>query len=382
MIRPQASAPQPGSILAYDFRAQWSEVRARVLAAVERVGQSGSLILGPEVRAFEEQLAKSWGVPFCIGCASGLDALEIALRCAGLRPGDAVLTTPISAFATTLAIVRAGGVPLFVDVDESGQLDLHLAEEVLERRRGVRFLVPVHLYGHAMDLDRLAALRGRFDLRVVEDCAQAIGARSRGRAVGTLGDPAATSFYPTKNLGCMGDGGAVLATSPEAAELARRLRDYGQSAKYEHRHLGLNSRLDELQAAILRDAFLPDLPRLSTRRTEIAARYRAELRNPVLRVPPVPEGSESVWHLFPVLVSGGRERFQEYLRSRGIGSGVHYPRTIPEQPAFREAAVGEVLTPLPRAEVFARTEVSLPLQPFLGESDVDRVVAACNAWPG
>lgn len=382
MTHPRAAPVQPRPILPNDFRAQWALVRGRVVTAVERVGESGHLILGAEVLAFEEELARRWGVPFCIGCASGLDALEIALRCAGLRPGDEVLTTPLSAFATTLAIVRAGGVPLFVDVDECGQLDLDAAGEALERRRSIRFVVPVHLFGHAMDLEGLGALRDRFGLHVVEDCAQAIGARSRGRAVGTLGDAAATSFYPTKNLGCMGDGGAVLTRSAQAAELARSLRDYGQSEKYEHRFLGLNSRLDEIQAAILRDALLPELARFTARRVEIAARYREEIRNPGLRVPPAPEGSESVWHLFPVLVSGERGSFQEHLRRDGIGSGVHYPRTIPEQPALLEAHVGERLTPLLQAEAFARREVSLPLHPFLTEREVGRVVASCNSWRG
>ncbi len=177
-----------------DFRAQWSLHREEVLAAVERVGASGWLILGAELEQFEAALAGAWGLPFCVGCASGLDAIEIGLRCSGLRPGDKVLTTPLSAFATSLAITRAGGVPLFVDVDEAGQMDLTLCEEVLAERDDIRFLVPVHLYGHAIDLDRLAAIRDRFSLRIVEDCAQAIGASSRNRAVGSVGQFAATSF--------------------------------------------------------------------------------------------------------------------------------------------------------------------------------------------
>ena len=382
MTRSQSSLVRHTPVLSNDFRAQWELVGTRVLAAVQRVGEGGCLILGPEVRAFEGELAQTWGVAFCVGCASGLDALEIALRCAGLESGDEVLTTPLSAFATSLAIVRAGGVPLFVDVDESGQLDLDLAEEALARRPSIAFLLPVHLYGHAMDLERLYALRDRFGIRVVEDCAQAVGARSRGRPVGTGSDPAATSFYPTKNLGCMGDGGAVLASCEAEADLARSLRDYGQVARYEHRHLGLNSRLDELQAAILRDALLPELPRLTARRVEIASRYREEIRNPGLRIPPVPKGSESVWHLFPVLVTSERDSFQEYLRRADIASGVHYPRLIPEQQAFLDARVSAVLGPLKNAEAFARREVSLPIHPFLTEPEIERVVASCNSWRG
>ncbi len=374
--------PAAPPILLNDFRAQWPHVRDAVLGAVERVGESGWFVLGEEVASFEKELARVWGLPFCVGCASGLDAIEIALRCAGLAPGEAVLTTPHSAFATTLAVIRAGGTPCFVDVDASGQLDLALAERALESHPEIRCLVPVHLFGHALDLERLERLRERFGLRVVEDCAQAVGATSRGAPVGSVGELAATSFYPTKNLGCMGDGGALLTRDPALAERARCLRDYGQTAKYEHGHLGLNSRLDELQAAILRDALLPHLEAFTRRRREIAERYRAGIRHPALELPPAPEGSQSVWHLFPLLVAGERAAFQEHLRRHAIASGVHYPRLIPEQTAFRQVGAGRALTPLPRAEAFARREVSLPIHPFLSEGDVERVVASCNAWRG
>jgi dTDP-3-amino-3,4,6-trideoxy-alpha-D-glucose transaminase len=381
MVRPLESV-ELKPILANDFRTQWAQLRSSVLAAVERVGESGRLILGPEVRAFEAELARSWGLQFCVGCASGLDALEIALRCAGLRPGDGVLTTPLSAFATTLAVIRAGGAPCFVDVDAAGQLDLELAERALESHPEIRFMVPVHLFGHALDLRRLEELRDRFELRIVEDCAQAVGAKSRGAPVGSVGELCATSFYPTKNLGCMGDGGAILTGSEDLAGRARCLRDYGQTGKYEHLHLGLNSRLDELQAAILRDGLLPHLGAFTRRRREIAERYRAEIRNQSLEVPPPPAGSESVWHLFPVLVSGDRGSFQVHLGGDGIGSGVHYPKLIPEQPALRGVDAARLLSPLPRARAFTLREVSLPIHPFLTEREVERVVASCNSWRG
>lgn len=363
-----------------DFRTQWQRIRQAALAAVDRVGASGWLILGSEVRAFEAELAKWWNLPHCVGCASGLDAIELGLRCAGLAPGDRVLTTPLSAFATTLAVLRAGGEPVFVDVDASGQLDLDLAEDVLAAHREIRFAVPVHLFGHALELERLRGLRQRFELRIVEDCAQAIGARSGDRPVGSVGEMAATSFYPTKNLGAMGDGGAVLTASGELAERARSLRDYGQASKYEHRFLGLNSRLDEVQAAILRDALLPALSSFTARRVEIAERYRAEIGNPALEIPPAPRGSGSVWHLFPVLVKGERVAFQEHLQREGIGSAVHYPTLIPDQEALRGDPRVKVLTPLARAAAFAAREVSLPIHPYLSDDDVERVVASCNVW--
>jgi len=368
------------NVLLNDFRAQWRATREAVLRAVDRVGHSGRLILGAEVRAFEEALAARWSLPFAVGCASGLDAIEIALRCAGLAPGDRVLTTPLSAFATTLAVLRAGAAPLFVDVDDSGLMDLELAAEVLETRGDVRFLLPVHLYGHALDGDRLAGLRERFGLVIIEDCAQAIGATSRGRPVGTTGAAAATSFYPTKNLGCMGDGGALLTGSASLAELARSLRDYGQSERYVHAHLGLNSRLDELQAALLRDALLPRLDGWTQRRREIARRYREQIRHPALELPPVPEGSDSVWHLFPILVSGDRESFRRHLEEAGVASGIHYPRLITEQEALKSCPGARASTSLEKARQFARREVSLPIHPFLDDASLAIVVRACNSW--
>jgi dTDP-4-amino-4,6-dideoxygalactose transaminase len=367
-------------ILQNDFRAQWGRVRAAVLEAVDRVGRSGWLILGSEVSCFEEELAKFWGLPRCVGCASGLDALEISLRCLGLHPGDPVLTTPFSAFATSLAVIRAGGVPVFVDVDDTGLIDLELAAKALESEPSIRFLLPVHLYGHAVDLERLAALRDRFELRIVEDCAQAIAAKSHGMAVGSVGELGATSFYPTKNLGCMGDGGAILTESADLAELAKSLRDYGQTDKYVHAHFGMNSRLDELQAALLRTALLPELPHFNRRRAAIAAHYGAEIGNRGLALPPQPEASESVWHLFPVLVRGSRSSFRDHLRQRGIETGLHYPTLIPDQGALEKRGVARQLSTLDRARRFAAQEVSLPIHPFLDNRAVERVIQACNSW--
>jgi dTDP-3-amino-3,4,6-trideoxy-alpha-D-glucose transaminase len=313
---------------------------------------------------------------------SGLDALEIALRCLGIGAGDRVLTTPLSSFATTLALTRVGAVPVFTDVDDAGLLDLGRCREALRRDPAIKGLLPVHLYGHAVDLDALAELRREFGLAVVEDCAQAIGAAWRGRPVGSVGDLAATSFYPTKNLGSLGDGGAVLAASAPLAEHARALRDYGRTATSRHQFLGLNSRLDELHAAVLRDALLPRLDALTARRTAVAARYRREIRHPLLRLPEPPAGSTSVWHLFPVRVAPGRRAaFVHHLGAREIDCGLHYPTLIPEQPALAAYGRFAVEGDLPRARDFAGNQVSLPVHPFLTAAEADRVVAACNAWP-
>ncbi|HVZ31767.1 MAG TPA: DegT/DnrJ/EryC1/StrS family aminotransferase, partial [Polyangiaceae bacterium] len=242
-----------------------------------------------------------------------------------------------------------------------------------------KFFVPVHLYGHALDAERLARLIAESSVQVVEDCAQACGASSRGTPVGATGRVAATSFYPTKNLGAMGDGGALLTRDPEIQSIAASLRDYGQTAKYVHARLGLNSRLDEVQAAILRTALLPRLARFTKRRSAIADAYRGSISNSALQIPPVPEGSASVWHLFPVLVQGSREAFMAHLERAKIASAIHYPALIPDQAALQSVKI-ERLDPLENAARFARAEVSLPLHPYLGDEDVQRVIDACNDW--
>jgi dTDP-3-amino-3,4,6-trideoxy-alpha-D-glucose transaminase len=365
-----------------DFRTLWDQERDRVLAAVDRVGASGWYILGQEVVQFEAALAERWGIAHAVGCGNGLDAIEVALRALGLKPGDKVLTTPLSAFATSLAIIRAGGVPVFVDVDNCGQLDLELVEAQLHGDPAIRFLVPVHLYGFPLDLARLDTLKSRFGVKIVEDCAQAIGAKSGGRRVGTVGDAAATSFYPTKNLGALGDGGAVLTASAPVAARARHLRDYGQTGKYVHDELGLNSRLDEMHAAILRDAFLPRLEEFTLRRRAIAQRYLNEIRSSDLTLLALPRDAEPVWHLFPVLVKGAREHLQAHLADSGIASGIHYPKLIPSQGALAALGTPTVRSGLVRAQMFADHELSLPIHPFLTEAEVGRVIEACDTWRG
>jgi len=363
-----------------DFRAQWAEIGAEAAAVFAEVGASGWYILGREVEAFEAALATAWCLPHAVGVGNGLDALEIALRALELRPGDRVLTTPLSAFATTLAIVRAGGVPVFVDVDRCGLLDLDAAESALRGDPSIRCLLPVHLYGHALDLERLDRLRSEYGVRLVEDAAQAIGARWGGRPVGSAGELTATSFYPTKNLGALGDGGAVLTADAELAARARALRHYGQSSTYVHDRLGANSRLDELHAALLGRVLLPRLERWTARRRAIATHYLAELGHPEIELPEPAEGSESVWHLFPVVAPAGRrDALREHLRRSGVESGVHYPRLAPEQRAL-EGVPHEVLGELRGARRFADGEVSLPIHPFLDDAEVGRVIEAVASW--
>jgi dTDP-4-amino-4,6-dideoxygalactose transaminase len=369
-----------GKILLNDFKRQWSDAAQAVLNSVSRVGASGWYILGREVSQFERSLSRQMRRLEVVGCASGLDALELSLRALELKPGQRVLTTPLSAFATTLAIVRAGGVPVFVDVDEFGHIDTEQCREVLRDDRSIRFFVPVHLYGHALNHESLSELQREFELTTVEDCAQAIGAGSFGQPIGSVGRASAVSFYPTKNLGAMGDAGAVATDDVEVASRCRALRNYGQTERYQHDLLGMNSRLDELHAAILLDAFLPKLTEWTERRREIAADYLSGIYNPAIIVPGAPEGSESVWHLFPVLVPGpSREDFRTHLSNAGVESAVHYPTLIPSQSAMK-LIEHFVKRPLVRAEKYCQCEVSLPIHPYLTHSEVARVVAAVNSW--
>ena len=369
------STPQ---VLNNDFAAQWRAIEGEVLDACRRVGRSGWYVLGREVAAFESSLATHWGLTSAIGTGNGMDAIEIVLRAGGLKRGDLVLTTPVSAFATTLAILRAGGVPVFVDTDDTGLIDLGQAETVLDRRPDIRWMVPVHLYGHCLDMPRLQILARR-GLRIVEDCAQSIGASHQGTRCGTAGFAATVSFYPTKNLGALGDGGAILTNDPDLASTCRQWRDYGQSAKYEHTVAGMNSRLDEWHAAILADAMLPRLDTATARRRAIAARYLAQLRSDHVQPLPVPPGSESVWHLFPVRVREDRPALLAHLAAHGVQSAVHYPAIIPDQPAMA-AEAHEVASPLENARRLTREVLSLPVHPWLTDEQVETVVRAVNSW--
>jgi dTDP-4-amino-4,6-dideoxygalactose transaminase len=362
---------------ANDFARQWQSIREDAIDAMDRVGQSGWLILGEEVREFELELADWWGVPYAVGVASGLDALEIALRCAALPAGARVLTTPLTAFATTLAILRAGAEPSWCDVEESGGMDLDQAEAALAADPSIRAVMPVHLYGHPLDPRRLERLASDHGVVIIEDCAQSVGAARDGQPTGLAGLAAGTSLYPTKNLGAMGDGGVLLTIHESVAEHAKRLRDYGQRTKYEHVEMGLNSRLDELQAAILRSALLPRLTTWQSRRQEIADSYLAALVGCALR-PITPIGGQSANHLFPVEIIGDETAAAValHLGERGIHVGRHYPFVCPDQAAVRN--VGKRIGDLPVARRLAERELSLPINPHMSDEEIEVVIQACR----
>ncbi len=349
-----------------------AEDAADVKAAIDRVLASGWFVLGPEVEAFEREFAAASKVPHAVGVGNGTDAITLILRGLDIGPGDEVITTPLSAAFSALAIMMAGARPVFADIDpERLTLDPRAVEAVLTSL--TRAIMPVHLYGQAADMRPLEALASKHNLALVEDAAQAHLATAEGRPVGTIGIAAATSFYPTKNLGAAGDGGAVLTRDAQLAARVTRLRNGGQSSRYRHDEFGVNSRLDEMQAAILR-ARLHYLPAWTARRRAIAARYRAALQGAHLGVPREFDPGH-VYHLFPVLTAE-RDRFQAHMKQRGIETLIHYPVAISRQPAL--AATTPAMCPI--AGQVCSQVVSLPMYPGLSEAAVAAVAEAASTF--
>lgn len=354
-----------------DLSRAHATIRADLDTAYRRVLDRNWFILGPEVEAFEAAFARACGTRYAVGCASGTDAITLALRALGVGPGDEVIMPAMTATPTAGGIVAAGATPVFADIDpRTRTLDPAAAEAAITPR--TRALLPVHLYGRPADMDALAHIARRHGLLLVEDAAQAHGARWRGRPAGSLGHAGCFSFYPTKNLGALGDGGAVTTDDPAVAERLRRLRNHGQSTRYQHEEHAVNSRLDELQAALLTTK-LPYLARWNADRRTQAARYRSLLAAAPVRLPPADDEAESCWHLF-VVESDEREALRARLKAAGIGTDVHYPTPVHLQPAY--ATYGHGLGSMPVSECLARTAVSLPLFPGLTAEEQERVVQA------
>ena len=337
-------------------------------AAAERVMESGRYILGPEVRAFEEEFAAWVGAKHAVGVASGTDALLLAAHALGLGPGQRVIVPSFTFVATAEVVVRLGAVPLFCDVEPDGlTLDPQMTEDLARRHRPAG-VIPVHLYGQMARMEEIVEIAQRYDMWVLEDVAQAPGAERLGRRAGSWGHAAAFSFYPTKNISAMGDGGMVVTDDDALAEKMRRLRVHGDFGKYEYREpdLGYNSRLDELQAALLR-VKLRHVDRWNRERREMASWYDRLLPEWVRRPRELP-GNLHVYHLYTVRVPK-RDQLREFLAQRGVATGVHYPLPLHLQPAFRELNPGS----LPVSEEAAREVLSLPLFPGLVREEAERV---------
>ncbi len=358
-------------------RAQYLSQKFEIDEAIARVLNKGWYILGEEVRLFEEEFSSYIGVLHGIGVGSGTEAIHLALRACGLGPGDEVITVSHTAVATVAAIELAGATPVLVDVDPGFYvLDPQRLENAITAR--TRAIIPVHLYGQPVDLDPVMDIAQRRGLRVIEDCAQAHGAGYRGRKVGAYGDLACFSFYPTKNLGALGDGGMVVTNHTELAERARLLRQYGWEERYISRVGGWNTRLDEIQAAVLR-VKLPSLEEQNERRIRLADFYNRELQGTDLVLPKAREETTHVYHLY-VVRSGQRDLLVNFLRDRGIGAAVHYPVPVHGQPAYAGRLCG--CDDLPETESLAREVLSLPMYPELTESEAQQVVEAVYAFTG
>ena len=363
--------------------------QAEIDAAIQEALGSGWYILGRQTAAFEQEFAGYLGVRRVIGVGNGTDALHLSLRTCGIGPGDGVVTVSHTAVATVAAIELAGAVPILVDIDPASYtMDPESLEQALragEQGRlpnftgRIKAVIPVHLYGHPADMDAILALAGKYELFVIEDCAQSHGATWQGRKTGTFGHLAAFSFYPTKNLGALGDGGAVAANDDGLAERAKALREYGWQKRYISEFAGMNTRLDEMQSALLR-VKLRYLDSDNIARREVARQYAEELDGGLLQLPVTGKGAEHVFHQYVVRVSQ-RESFQKHLMSQGIGTAIHYPVPVHRQPAY----LGRVSVEpegLPETEKAAPEIVSLPMFPQLKPESAKAVVNAIKEWAG
>mgnify|MGYP005840157317 CR=1 FL=1 len=355
-----------------DPKAGYLAHQSEIDAAIARTLNSGWYILGREVAAFEEAFAAYVGVRYGVGVASGTDALEIALRACEVKPGDAVFTVSHTAVATVAAVERSGATPVLVDIDPATYtMDPNCLEDAVKAAVRPKAVLPVHLYGHPANLPAILDIARRYDLLVVEDCAQAHGAALDGRRLGAWGHIAAFSFYPTKNLAAIGDGGMVLTDDAGLAERARLLRQYGWRERYVSALPGLNSRLDELQAAIL-GARLPYLDAENARRRALASAYDRALASSGLGLPAVQPGATHVYHQY-VVRTARRDALQAHLKARRIGTGVHYPVPVHLQPAYQSRLASR---PLPHTEQAAREVLSLPMFPQLTDAQLEIVAGA------
>ena len=360
-----------------DVAAANRELEGEIQEALRRVVASGRFVLGREVEAFETEWAAFVGTAGAVGVGNGLDALSLALRAMGVGPGDEVIVPGHTFVATWLAVSAAGARPVPVDIDPATYtLDPDRIEAAITER--TRVVIPVHLYGQTASMDEIVAIARRHGLRILEDAAQAHGARYRGRRAGSLGDAAAWSFYPSKNLGALGDAGAVTSDDAELLRRVRLLSNYGSHERYRHEVAGVNSRLDEIQAAILR-VKLARLDEWNARRAAVAAAYLDGLRETALVLPQTAPHRDHVWHIFAVRARN-REGLRRALAGAGIETLVHYPTPPHLQSAFAELRIAD--GSLPVSETIGREEVSLPLGPHLSPEQVARTIAIVRASEG
>lgn len=359
----------------FDLAARLRPLRPQLDAAIARTLDNCSFCLGPDVAKFEKDFAAWCGAKHGVGFNSGTSALHVAMQILGVEPGAEVVTTPFTFIATSWAIVYLGGKPVFVDIDDATMnLDPRkIADAFTSRTKAV---MPVHLYGHPFDVDPILAECQRQNVPLVEDAAQAHGARYRGKTVGTFGVMSGYSFYPGKNIGACGEGGALVTNDDTFAQRARSIREHGSSVRYYHDEIGYNYRMEGLQGAVL-GVQLPHLSRWNARRREIAHRYHELLKNTPLRLPLEASWAESVYHLY-VVRHASRDKLKTHLEAHGVGSALHYPHPLHLQKCF--AHLGYRPGDFPNAEKAARECLSLPIYPELTDAQIEAVAAAINAF--
>ena len=356
-----------------DLKAQYQNHKSEIDQAIQRVINNTAFIMGQEVAQFEAAFAEYCGAKYAVGVSSGTGALFLALLAHDIGPGDEVITTPFTFFATGEAISTVGATPVFVDIDpQTYNIDPNLIEKAITDR--TKAIMPVHLYGQPADMDAINAIAAKYGLVVIEDAAQAHGSRYKGQRAGVLGDSACFSFYPSKNLGCYGDGGAVVTNDPQIAERVAKLRNHGRLSKYQHDELGYGHRLDGIQAAIL-GAKLPHLDDWNAKRRDRAARYSEMLAELPLTTPYTMPETEPVYHCYTICLDEGidRDAVVQQLKNSGIGVGVHYPITLHLQPAYD--FLGLPAGSYPVSEKAAREVMSLPIYAELSDAQQDYVVA-------
>lgn len=375
-ISTQIHNPQPANVTVpfVDLKQQYASIRKDVDAAIARVIENTSFILGPEVRAFEASFAEYVGAGACIGVNSGTAALQLALMAAGIGAGDEVIVPSFTFFATAEAVSVLGATPVFIDIDPISYTITAqgVARAITSRTRA---LIPVHLYGQSVDLDPVLELAAKHNLHVIEDAAQAHGADYKGKRLGALGSAGCFSFYPSKNLGAYGEAGAIVTNDEELATRLRLLRDHGSTSKYAHAIVGYNFRMEEIQAAVL-NVKLPHLTQWNEARRANAARYNAALAQSGLVLPREMDYARHIYHVYAVQTDN-RDDLQKHLTAAGVQSGVHYPIPIHLQPAY--ASLGYKRGDLPATEELAERVLSLPMFPELSNEQIDRVAEAVTS---
>ena len=357
------------------FQQMHREVEKDLDSAIKEVIQRNWFIRGTQNEQFEKKFAKYCGTAYCVGCGNGLDALTLLLKAYGIKEGDEVIIPSNTFIATALAVTQTGAVPVFIEpVIDDYTMDASLIERKITAK--TKAIIPVHLYGQTADMDTVNRIAKRYGLITIEDAAQSHGAKYKGRKAGSLGDAAGFSFYPGKNLGAMGDGGAVTTNDKTIAERVRALANYGSERKYHHIYQGVNSRLDELQAAIL-SVKLDRLDTWNQFRQQVAKRYLKEIQNPQIIKPVIADNRTHVWHIFAVRTKK-RDQLKEYLTVRGIESAIHYPIPIHLQKGYQ--GLGIQKGGLPIAEKISNTVLSIPMYYGMSNEQIDYVIDMLNRF--